>query len=60
MKKSFCDPEEARIDLIMIGKEANKANYWESGEWEILGQEKLLINPSISFSPLNQKHPFQW
>ena len=49
MEKSYCDPEEARIDLIMIGKEANKANYWESGEWEILGHEQLLINSSISF-----------
>ena len=49
MEKSYCDPEEARIDLIMIGKEANKANYWESGEWEILGHGQLLINSSISF-----------
>ena len=27
---------QSRIDLRMVGRDANKGNYWESGEWEIL------------------------
>ena len=37
MKFGSWTHDQSRIDLLMVGKEANKGNYWESGEWEILG-----------------------
>nr|NP_001190978.1 nicotinic acetylcholine receptor subunit precursor [Ciona intestinalis]BAJ65313.1 nicotinic acetylcholine receptor subunit [Ciona intestinalis] len=29
--------DKARVNLVMKGKEANRKEYWESGEWEVLG-----------------------
>ena len=37
MKFGSWTHDQSRIDLLMVGEEANKADYWESGEWEILG-----------------------
>ena len=38
MKFGSWTEDLSRIDLRIVGDQANKSAYWESGEWEILEQ----------------------
>ena len=47
MKFGSWTHDKSRIDLIMVGEQANRnESYWQSGEWEIKARfSKLNINP---------------